>query len=78
MNKRWRRSRLTTRCMRPKVTAWKMELLGSAAAIVGGEVLAANGKARIQELKAKIGQLTIENNFSENAVEKYPGPSAKR
>ena len=44
-----------------QVTAWKTELLENAAGIFGGDVLAADGKDRIRELQAKIGQLTMEN-----------------
>jgi transposase len=47
-----------------QVTAWKTELLENAAGIFGGDVLAADGKERIRELQAKIGQLTMENDFS--------------
>jgi hypothetical protein len=41
-------------------------------------VLAADGKERIRELQAKIGELTMENSFLEGALGKFPGPSAKR
>ena len=47
-----------------QVTAWKTELLENAAAIFGGDVLAADGKERIRDLQAKIGELTMENGFS--------------
>jgi transposase len=47
-----------------QVTAWKTELLENAAAIFGGDVLAADGKERIRDLQAKIGELTMENSFS--------------
>ena len=47
-----------------QVTAWKTELLENAAGIFGGDVLAADGKERIRELQAKIGELTVENSFS--------------
>ena len=46
-----------------QVTAWKTELLENAAAIFGGDVLAADGKERIRELQAKMGELTMENSF---------------
>ena len=46
-----------------QVTAWMTELLGIAAAIFGGDVLAADGKERIRDLQAKIGELTMENSF---------------
>ena len=47
-----------------QVTAWKTELLENAATIFGGDVMAADGKERIRELQAKIGELTMENSFS--------------
>jgi hypothetical protein len=46
-----------------QVTAWKTELLENAGAIFGGDVLAADGKERIRDLQAKIGELTMENSF---------------
>jgi dephospho-CoA kinase len=61
-----------------QVTAWKTELLENAAAIFGGDVLAADGKERIRELQAKIGELTMENSFLEGALGKFPGLSGKR
>jgi transposase-like protein len=57
-----------------QVTAWKTELLENAAAIFGGDVLAADGKERIRELQAKIGELTMENDFLEGALGKFPRP----
>ena len=50
----------------------------NAAAIFGGDVSAEDGKERIGELQAKIGQLTMENDFLEGALGKFPGPSGKR
>jgi len=47
-----------------QVTAWKTQLLENAAGIFGGDVLATDGKERIRELQAKIGELTMENSFS--------------
>src|SRR3954471_12946835 len=47
-----------------QVTAWKTELLENAAGIFGGEVQAADDKERIRDLQAKIGELTMENDFS--------------
>lgn len=42
-----------------QVTAWKTELLENATAIFGGDVLAADGKERIRDLQAKIGELFL-------------------
>lgn len=46
-----------------QVTAWKTELLENAAAIFGGDVVSADGKERIRDPQAKIGELTMENSF---------------
>jgi transposase-like protein len=61
-----------------QVTTWKTELLENAAAVFGGDVLAADGKERIRELHAKIGELTVERDFLEGALGKFPGLSGKR
>jgi transposase-like protein len=47
-----------------QVTSWKTELLEKAASIFGGDVLAADGKEQIRELREKIGELTMERDFS--------------
>lgn len=46
-----------------QIAAWKSQLLENAAAIFGGEALAADGKERIRELHEKIGELTVERDF---------------
>lgn len=46
-----------------QITAWKTQLLENAASIFGGEALAADGRERIVELQAKIGELTMERVF---------------
>ena len=61
-----------------QVTSWKTQLLENAAAIFGGEALAADGKERIRELHEKIGELTVERDFLESALGKFPGLSGKR
>ena len=61
-----------------QVTSWKTELLENAAAVFGGDVLAADGKERIRELHEKIGELTVERDFLEGALGKFPGLSGKR
>lgn len=55
-----------------QVTAWKSELLASAAAVFGGEALAEDSKERIRELHEKIGQLTVERDFLEGALGRFP------
>ena len=61
-----------------QVTAWKTQLLEKAAGIFGGDALAADGRERIRELHEKIGELTVERDFLEGALGKFPGLSAKR
>ena len=61
-----------------QVTTWKTELLENAAAVFGGDVLAADGEERIRELHEKIGELTVERDFLEGALGKFPGLSGKR
>jgi len=57
---------------------WKTELLENAASIFGGTAIAADGKERMRELHEKIGELTVERDFLEGALGKFPGPSGKR
>jgi transposase-like protein len=61
-----------------QVTAWKSQLLENAAGIFGGNAPATDDRARIRELHAKIGELTVERDFLDSALGKFPGPSAKR
>jgi transposase len=46
-----------------QVPSWKSQLLENAAAVFGGDALAADGKERIRELHEKIGELTVERDF---------------
>ena len=61
-----------------QVTSWKTELLEKAASIFGGEALVADSRERIRELHAKIGELTVERDFFDSALGKFPGLSGKR
>ena len=61
-----------------QVTSWKSQLLENAAGIFGGNALAADGKERIRELHEKIGELTVERDFLETALGRFPGSSARR
>jgi transposase-like protein len=61
-----------------QVTGWKTELLENGAAIFCGDVLAADGKERVRDLQAKLGELTMENRLLEDALGKFPGPGGKR
>jgi transposase len=61
-----------------QVTAWKSQLLEKAAGIFGENALATDGRERIRELHEKIGELTVERDFLEGALGKFPGLSGKR
>jgi transposase-like protein len=61
-----------------QVTTWKTQLLENAAGIFGGETVAEDGKEQIQELRAKVGELTMERDFLSNALGRFPGLSGKR
>ena len=61
-----------------QVTAWKTQVLENLAGIFGDNVVAEDGKERIRELHAKIGELTVERDFLEGALGKFPGLSGKR
>jgi transposase len=47
-----------------QVTAWKTQVLENLSGIFGGEVASGEDKERIRELHAKIGELTVERDFS--------------
>jgi transposase len=62
-----------------QVTSWKTELLEKATEIFGkGATEASADRQRIQELHAKIGELTIERDFLGKALGRYPGTSGRR
>lgn len=61
-----------------QVTSWKKEVLENLAGIFGGENCGRDEKERIRELHAKIGELTVERDFLEGALGKFPGLSGKR
>ena len=61
-----------------QVTSWKNEVLENLAGIFGGENCGRDEKERIHELHAKIGELTVERDFLEGALGKFPGLSGKR
>ena len=61
-----------------QVTSWKNEVLENLAGIFGGENCGRDEKERIRELHAKIGELTVERDFLEGALGKFPGLSGKR
>lgn len=60
-----------------QVTSWKNEVLEKLVGIFGGENSSRDEKERIRELHAKIGELTVERDFLEGALGKFPGLSGK-
>ena len=63
-----------------QITAWKAQLEGSAANVFGPDsgVAQAAPAADIKALHAKIGELTLENDFLEGALSKAGLLNAKR
>ena len=62
-----------------QIAAWKQQLLERAGELfANGQSLAADSEQRVQELHAKIGELTMERDFLSNALGRFPGPSGKR
>jgi transposase len=61
-----------------QVTSWKNEVLEKLVWIFGGENSSRDEKEGIRELHAKIGELTVEREFLEGALGKFPGLSGKR
>lgn len=61
-----------------QVTDWKKQLLSGAPDVFGkGAKKAEDATEAIQELHAKIGQLTMENDFLERGLERIHGPRGK-
>jgi transposase len=63
-----------------QITQWKAQLLGGAAGIFGSEAKASPAAPTVdlKSLHAKIGELTLENDFLEGALSKVGMLSAKR
>jgi transposase len=61
-----------------QITAWKAQLLEGAASIFGSERGAAEPAVDLEELHAKIGELTLQNDFLSGALSKAGLLSAKR
>ncbi len=63
-----------------QITQWKTQLLDGAAGVFGSEkAAAANTPVDVKTLHAKIGELTLANDFLEHALGKAGvWPSAKR
>ncbi len=63
-----------------QITQWKGQLLEGAAGVFGGDAKAEPAEAAVdvKTLHAKIGQLTLENDFLEGALAKAGLLSARR
>ena len=63
-----------------QITQWKSQLLEGAVGVFGGETKAeaATATVDVKTLHAKIGELTLENDFLEGALTKAGLLSAKR
>ena len=63
-----------------QITGWKTQLLEGAIGVFGGEAKAETAAATVdlKTLHAKIGELTLENDFLEGALTKAGLLSAKR
>jgi len=63
-----------------QITQWKGQLLEGAAGVFGGDAKAETAEAAVdvKTLHAKIGQLTLENDFLEGALTKAGLLSARR
>ena len=63
-----------------QITEWKRQLLGQAEEVflTKAERRAVESGPSVKDLQAKIGQLTMENDFLEGALGRIHGSSAKR
>ena len=61
-----------------QITQWKSQLLEQAAAVFNGGKLSAEEPVDLKTLHAKIGELSLENDFLESALIKAGMLSAKR
>jgi len=62
-----------------QITAWKAQLEGGASGVFGSGILSPAAPAiDVKSLHAKIGELTLENDFLEGALTKAGLLSAKR
>jgi transposase len=61
-----------------QITQWKSQLLEGAVGVFGGEAKAESAAVDVKSLHAKIGELTLENDFLEGALTKAGLLSVKR
>ena len=63
----------------PQIAQWKKQLMTSAeSAFENGDVLADEHEQEVLELRAKVGQLVLENDFLERGHERIHGPKGKK
>ena len=63
----------------PQITQWKKQLLSNAGtAFDKSEKASEDTEKTVLELHAKIGQLTMENDFLERGLERIHGPRGKK
>jgi transposase-like protein len=60
-----------------QITEWKRQLLENADQAFGGIKANEDADAKIKELHAKIGQITMENDFLEKGLTRIHGPRGK-
>jgi transposase-like protein len=62
-----------------QITEWKKQLLDGAPDVFGkGAKKAEDVQETVQAMQAKIGQLTMENDFLERGLEQIHGPRGKK
>ena len=61
-----------------QITRWKSQLLDQATSLFETAAEHPAQQPDLKELHAKIGQLTLENDFLSVALGRFPGASAKR
>ena len=62
-----------------QITQWKKQLLASAgAAFDKGDQQADEREQEVLELRAKVGQLVLENDFLERGLERIHGPRGRK
>ena len=61
-----------------QISGWKQQLQKSAAAVFGGSTKSKTAEPDLRILHAKIGQLTLENDFLESALTKAGFLSARK
>jgi transposase len=60
-----------------QISDWKSQLQNNAIQAFGGEKASGDAETQIKTLHAKIGQLTMENDFLEKGLTRIHGPRGK-